>query len=120
MTMRALCVLCVVVPWAFLNGVVQAAPASQKPAQEDDVNVLMYGVLQFGDAMRHTFQSTEAKLARLLAAVHKTEGLVRQVDQQTLEAKEAEIQIKEGINHLQVSRQKTCWHARLISANHHI
>lgn len=102
--MRALYVLCVVVVWA-LEGV-RAAPAGQEPASEEEVNVLMFGVLQFSDSLRHTFQSTEAKLARLANAVRNTEVRVRQLDQQTLQAKQAEAQIKEGIHHLQVSREK--------------
>ncbi|XP_042564648.1 uncharacterized protein angptl8 isoform X2 [Clupea harengus] len=96
---RALCVLCVAAVLAFQG--VQAAPVGEQEASEEEVNVLMFGVLQFSDSLRYTYQLTEARLARLTRAIRSTEGLLRQLDRQTLEAKQAEVQIKEGIHLLQ-------------------
>ncbi|XP_076121487.1 uncharacterized protein angptl8 [Alosa pseudoharengus] len=100
--MRSLCRLFMAAAamWAF-GGRVQAAPTTGQPASEEEVNVLMFGVLQFSESLRHTYQTTEARLARLARAVHTTESLVRRIDRQTLEAKQAEVQIREGIHHLQ-------------------
>lgn len=90
--------------WALCGCGARAAPVAPtgEPAPEEEVNVLMFGVLQFSDSLRHTYQSTEARLARLVRAVRNTETLVRTLDRQTLEAKQAEVQIREGIQRLQV------------------
>lgn len=109
-TMQSLCVfLCaaIVAVWAFGSCGVRSAPVEAptgEPASEEEVNVLMFGVLQFSESLRHTYQNTEARLARLVRAVRSTESLMRRLDRQALEAKQAEVQIREGIQRLQVRR----------------
>lgn len=90
--------------WVFGSCGARAAPVAptEEPASEEEVNVLMFGVLQFSESLRHTYQNTEARLARLVRAVRNTESLVRTLDRQALEAKQAEAQIREGIQRLQV------------------
>lgn len=102
-TIRALLYAATVAVWVFCGYGARAAPVvpTGEPAPEEEVNVLMFGVLQFSDSLRHTYQSTEARLSRLVRAVRNTETLVRTLDRQALEAKQAEVQIREGIQRLQ-------------------
>ncbi|XP_043089780.1 uncharacterized protein angptl8 isoform X2 [Puntigrus tetrazona] len=70
-------------------------------ASADDVNILMYGVLQFTESLHHMYQSTEARLARLMKAVSRTESEVKRLGHDTEEAAQNERQIKEKLQLLQ-------------------
>uniref|UniRef100_A0AAY4CH55 Angiopoietin like 8 n=1 Tax=Denticeps clupeoides TaxID=299321 RepID=A0AAY4CH55_9TELE len=96
MTSVTFCALCALL---WTSG---AAPVPTAPASEEEVNVLMFGVLQFGDSMRHMYQSIETKLDRIRRNILNTQGLVERLGQETQEAQQAEAQIREGLNHIQV------------------
>lgn len=68
----------------------------------DDVNVLMYGVLQFSESLHHTYQNTEAKLARITRALTDTERLVQRLGQDTEQTIHSERQIKHRLGIIQV------------------
>ncbi|TSZ68954.1 Angiopoietin-like protein 8 [Bagarius yarrelli] len=72
-----------------------------KVALENDMNVLMYGVLQFSDSLHHMNQNTEAKLARITHAITHTERLVQKLDQDTEETIRSERQIKDRLSIIQ-------------------
>lgn len=71
-------------------------------ALADDVNVLMYGVLQFSESLHHVYQNTEAKLERITRAITNTERLVRNLDQETEQTILSERQIKDKLSVIQV------------------
>ena len=71
-------------------------------AMEDEVNVLMYGVLQFSESLHHMFQSTAAKLARVTRAISNIESVVQRLGRDTEQASQSEGQIKEGLGLIQV------------------
>lgn len=87
-----------------------------KVAQVDDVNVLMYGVLQFSESLHHMYQNTEAKMERITRAITDTERLVRRLDQETEQTIRSERQIKDKLGIIQV---RTCYcthkHTRFIT-----
>lgn len=68
----------------------------------DDVNVLMYGVLQFSESLHHAYQNTEAKLARITHAITDTERLVQRLGQDTEQTVHSERQIKRRLSVIQV------------------
>ncbi|XP_027022264.1 uncharacterized protein angptl8 [Tachysurus fulvidraco] len=72
-----------------------------KVAQVDDVNVLMYGVLQFSESLHHMYQNTEAKMERITRAITDTERLVRRLDQETEQTIRSERQIKDKLGIIQ-------------------
>ncbi|XP_030646758.1 uncharacterized protein angptl8 [Chanos chanos] len=96
---RSLCLLCVAL---WLSGALakpaKAPQTKGKPASVDDVNVLMYGVLQFSESLHHMYQTTEAKIARILRSIHKTESIVTRLGQDTEEAEQTNSQVKERLN----------------------
>lgn len=73
------------------------------PASSDDVNILMYGVVQFSESLHHIYQSTEARIARVMKAISRTESEVKRLGQDTEEAAQTERQLKEKLQLIQVS-----------------
>ncbi|KAK3511355.1 hypothetical protein QTP70_004536 [Hemibagrus guttatus] len=72
-----------------------------KGALVDDVNVLMYGVLQFSESLHHAYQNTDAKLERITRAITDTERLVKHLDQETEQTICSERQIKDKLGVIQ-------------------
>lgn len=77
------------------------------PASLDDVNILMYGVVQFSESLHHIYQSTEARIARVMKAISRTESEVKRLGQDTEEAAQTERQLKEKLQLIQVSPRVT-------------
>lgn len=77
--------------------------AGESLASKDEVNILMYGVLQFSESLHHMYQSTEARLARVMTAVSRTESEVKKLGHDTEEAAQTKQQIKEKLRLIQVS-----------------
>ncbi|MCI4392280.1 hypothetical protein PGIGA_G00144270 [Pangasianodon gigas] len=72
-----------------------------KVALTDEVNVLMYGVLQFSESLHHAYQNTEAKLASLTRAITDTESFVQRLGQDTEQTIRSERQIKDRLGVIQ-------------------
>ncbi len=98
--------LCVLFTALCVNGVssspLRSVQAGEKLASTDDVNILMYGVLQFTESLHHLYQSTEARLARIMKAISRTESEVKRLGYDTEEAAKNERQVKEKLQLLQV------------------
>lgn len=93
--------LCV---WVFGASGAPAVPRSgAKVALEDEVNVLMYGVLQLSESLHHVHQNTEAKLARVTRAVTHTESLVERLSRDAEQTVRSERQTKDRLGIIQVS-----------------
>ncbi|XP_058626845.1 uncharacterized protein angptl8 [Onychostoma macrolepis] len=97
--------LCVLFMALCVNGVssspLRSVRAGEKLASTDDVNILMYGVLQFTESLHHLYQSTETRLARVMKAISRTESEVKRLGHDTEEAAKNERQIKEKLQLLQ-------------------
>lgn len=78
----------------------------------------MYGVLQFSETLHHIYQSTEAKLERVMKAISRTESEVQKLGLDTEEAVQTERQIKEKLKSIQVNLFHTC--ALFVSAERKI
>lgn len=75
--------------------------AGEKLASMDDMNILMYGVLQFTESLHHMHQTTEARLARVMKAISRTESKMNRLGHDTEEAAKNERLIKEKLQLIQ-------------------
>ncbi|XP_061703381.1 uncharacterized protein angptl8 [Syngnathoides biaculeatus] len=88
-------------------GAVRAGPAKRPEktangvAPQQDVNVLMFGVIQFSESLNDVYEKTEGKVAKILQTLNEREGALLRLGEQTAEAAEVERQIKEVIRLLQ-------------------
>lgn len=70
-------------------------------APQDEVNVLMFGVIQFSESLNYAYETTEAKIAKIIRTLKKHERTLQQLGAQTEQAAEVERQIKDMILLLQ-------------------
>ncbi|XP_072298274.1 uncharacterized protein angptl8 [Eucyclogobius newberryi] len=70
-------------------------------APQDEVNVLMFGVIQFSESLNYAYETTEAKIAKITKALKSHEQTLLQLGAQTEKAAEVERQIKDVIRLLQ-------------------
>lgn len=106
-----LCLLCLVgglrAAWA---GPVKKTPlkteakAPPLPPQEQ-INLLMFGVLQFSDSMKRVYESTEANLAEIAQTLKSREGTLRNLGRRTQQAAEVGEQMREVMRLLQVRNE---------------
>ncbi|XP_056609792.1 uncharacterized protein angptl8 [Triplophysa dalaica] len=101
--LRVLCaVLCVT---GVLSSPLKAVQSGVKLVSMDEVSILMYGVLQFSESLHHIYQSTEAKLDRVMKAISRTESEVKKLGLDTEEAVQSERQIKEKLKLIQAQME---------------
>nr|XP_015204613.1 PREDICTED: uncharacterized protein LOC107077600 [Lepisosteus oculatus] len=74
----------------------------QRVASVDDVNVLMYGVLQFSQALHEMYHSTNDKFARISHRLDSKEEKLGLLGREMVDAKTAEEQVKTAVRQLQV------------------
>ncbi|XP_054614428.1 uncharacterized protein angptl8 [Dunckerocampus dactyliophorus] len=96
-----LCLLCV----AMGLRPVHTAPI-KKPGWTEDVNVLMYGVIQFGESLSYVLETTEAKMAEIGRTLNGHKGALRRLGEHTRQAAEVNKQIKGMIELLQEQMSK--------------
>lgn len=77
----------------------------RKAAPQEEVNVLMFGVIQFSESLNYAFETTEAKLAKISQALKNHEGTLQKLGKQTEQAADVEKQMKEAIQLLQVRKK---------------
>lgn len=75
-----------------------------KAAEQEDVNVLMYGVIQFSHSLNSVYASTEAKIAKISQTLRSHEETLQKLGRDTEQAAEVEKQMKEVIQLLQVRK----------------
>lgn len=99
----SLCLLCVAggIRTVYASPVRTNGKTEVKAAPQDDVNVLMFGVIQFSESLTYAYETTEAKLAKITQTLKSHEGILQQLGKQTEQAAEVEKQIKEVIHLLQ-------------------
>ncbi|MFT7798965.1 uncharacterized protein LOC108935825 [Arapaima gigas] len=72
-----------------------------KIASTDDVNVLMYGVMQFSEVLHNTYQNTDNKVGRIASTLHHQEGALTQLEKEAREASHTEQLIRYNLDALQ-------------------
>ncbi|XP_062339084.1 uncharacterized protein angptl8 isoform X4 [Osmerus eperlanus] len=98
-----LCLLCVS---ACLTGPLAAPLAAPRKAEaaaasQDEVSVLMYGVLQFSQSFHEIYQSTEAKIARITESLRSHELALRGLSQDAVQAAGREVHIRGALGLLE-------------------
>lgn len=89
-------------------GVVLAGPIRKtgsmegKVAPQEEVNVLMFGVIQLSESLNYVFETTEAKIERISKTMKSHEETLQRLGQQTEQAAEVEQQTKVIVQLLQV------------------
>lgn len=79
---------------------------ADKAAPQEEVNVLMFGVIQFSESLNYVYETTEAKIAKISQTLRSHEGTIQKLGRQTEQAAEVEKQIKEVIQLLQVRKHR--------------
>ncbi|MEQ2193208.1 hypothetical protein XENOCAPTIV_026380 [Xenoophorus captivus] len=104
----SLCLLCL----AGGFGAVHAGPIrntgrmEDKAAPQEEVNVLMFGVIQLSESLNYVFETTEAKIGRISKTLKSHEETLQQLGKQTEQVAEVEQQIKEVVQLLQEQMAK--------------
>ncbi|KAJ0001253.1 hypothetical protein NQD34_006273, partial [Periophthalmus magnuspinnatus] len=73
-------------------------------APQEQVNVLMFGVIQFSESLNYAYESTEKKMAKIIQTLKSHDLTLQQLEAQTQKAAEEEKQIKAMITLLQVRK----------------
>lgn len=98
-----LCLLCLAGGLRAVHaGPVRTGKMEDKAAPQEEVNVLMFGVIQFSESLNYVYETTEAKIARISRALKIHEGTLQTLGRQTEQAAEVEKHMKEVIQLLQV------------------
>ncbi|KAM4535671.1 angiopoietin-like protein 8 [Fundulus diaphanus] len=106
-----LCLLCL----AGGLGAVHAGPirksggTADKAAPQEEVNVLMFGVIQLSESLNYVFETTEAKIERISKTLRSHEETLQRLGKQAEQAAEVEQQIKGVVQLLQeqMAKQQT-------------
>ncbi|XP_067427091.1 uncharacterized protein angptl8 [Thunnus thynnus] len=103
-----LCLLCVAGGFRAVHAgpVRRTSKMEDKTSPQDDMNVLMFGVIQFSESFNYAYETTEAKIAKISQTLKTHEGALQQLGKQTEEAAEVEKQIKQVIQLLQAQMAK--------------
>ncbi|GAA6218104.1 uncharacterized protein LOC108902967 isoform X2 [Lates japonicus] len=104
----ALCLLCVAggLRAACAGPLTKTSKMEGTAAPEEEVNVLMFGVIQFSESLNYVYETTEAKIAKISQALKSHEGTLQKLGEQTEQAAEVERQMKEVIQLLQAQMAK--------------
>ncbi|XP_040046235.2 angiopoietin-like protein 8 [Gasterosteus aculeatus] len=86
---------------AHAGPVVQTGRTEDKAAPEQEVNVLMFGVIQLSESLNYVFETTEAKIAKIHQTLRSHEGTLQNLGRETEHAARVEKQMKEVIQLLQ-------------------
>lgn len=73
-----------------------------KTAPQEEVNVLVFGLIQFSESLNYVYENTEAKIAKISKTLKNHEGILQKLEQETEQVAEAEKDIKQVIQLLQV------------------
>ncbi|XP_035808461.2 uncharacterized protein angptl8 [Amphiprion ocellaris] len=91
-----LCLLCLAVGLEAVHAgpIRKTGKIEDKVAPQEEVNVLMFGVIQFSESLNDVYETTEAKIAKVSQTLKRYEGSLQNLVKQTEQAAEVEKQIK--------------------------
>lgn len=100
----SLCLLCVAggLRAVHANPIGKTGQAADRAVPQEEVNVLMFGVIQLGESLSYAFETTEAKMKKISRTLKAHEHTLQRLGKQTEQAAEMEQQIKEDVRLLQV------------------
>lgn len=84
-------------------GPVRKTSRKNNVSPQDEVNVLTFGVIQFGDSLKYISETTKAKIDRISQTLKNHERILGRLGRHTEEAAEMKKQTKAVIMLLQVS-----------------
>lgn len=88
---------------------VHAAPVQttkDDAAPQQEVNVLIFGIIQFSQALKYVYETTEAKMEKIGQILLSQEESLQKLGIQTEQAAGVEKQMKEAIESLQVRKRR--------------
>lgn len=99
-----LCLLCLALGFSAIH----AGPVRKTSKMDDreEVNMVMFGVIQFSESLNYAFETTEAKIAKISKTLRSHEEALQNLGKQTEQSAEVEKQIKEVIQFLQVRKHR--------------
>lgn len=77
-------------------------PVQARLALVDDMNVLMYGVVQFSQSLHDMYKNTEKRLERVTRAISQAESLLQRLGHDTEQAVRSKRQTEERLGLIQV------------------
>lgn len=100
---RSLILLCFALSFKAVHAspVRHTGSVEASAAPQEEVNVLMFGVIQFSESLNYAYETTEAKIAKIIRTLKNHERTLQQLGAQTEQAAEVERQIKDVIRLLQ-------------------
>lgn len=103
-----LCLLCLTGGLRAVHAgpVRKTSKMKDKAAPQEEVNVLMFGVIQFSESLNYVYETTDAKIAKISQTLRGHEGTLQNLGRETEQAAEVEKQIKEVIQLLQVRKHR--------------
>lgn len=106
-----LCLLCL----AWVLRAVHAGPVRKtskiedKASTQEEVNMLMFGVIQLSESLKYVYETTEAKIAKISQTLKSHERTLQKLGRQTEQAAEVEKHMKEVIQMLQVRKHRNMY-----------
>ncbi|XP_069381753.1 angiopoietin-like protein 8 [Paralichthys olivaceus] len=104
----ALCLLCVAggLTAAHAGPLSKTSKLEDKAAPLEEVNMLMFGVIQLSESLNYVYETTAAKIAKISQVLMSHEGTLQMLGKQTEQAAEVEKQMKDVIQLLQAQMAK--------------
>ncbi|KAK1877905.1 Angiopoietin-like protein 8 [Dissostichus eleginoides] len=84
----------------------RTSEVKDKAAPKEEVNILLFGILQFSESLNYVHETTEAKMVKIRQTLRSHEGTLEKLNRQTEQAAEVERQIKAAIEMLQAQMAK--------------
>ncbi|XP_054596107.1 angiopoietin-like protein 8 [Nothobranchius furzeri] len=107
-TIWSLCLLCVAGGLRTIHAgpIRKSSRTEDGAAPQEEVNVLMFGVIQLSESLSYVFETTEAKIERISRTLRSHEDTLQKLGRQTEQAAASEQQIKEAVKALQAQMAK--------------
>lgn len=114
-----LCLLCVAVGLGAVHAgpIRKASKTEDRDAPQEEVNVLMFGVIQFSESLNDVYETTEAKIAKISQTLKRHDGTLQKLGKQTEQAAEVEKQIKVVLQLLQAQMAMQRAHTKMTKDN---
>lgn len=101
----SLCLICLI--WGLKTACARPVrKTGKKNKAAEEVNVLMFGAIQFSDSLKYISETTEAKIDKIGQTLKNHEGTLQTLGRHTEEAAKIKKQIQAVIMSLQVSEDR--------------
>ncbi|KAM6967264.1 uncharacterized protein angptl8 isoform 2-T2 [Tautogolabrus adspersus] len=101
-----LCLLCLASRTVHAAPLLKTGKMDDTAAPEGEVEVLMFGVIQFSESLQYVYETTEAKIDKISQKMKSHEQTLKKLGRQTEQAAEVDKQMKEVIQLLQAQMAK--------------